>query len=113
MESILGTTLGVFTTVTVVVMGGAAFMTGRALAGTWRPLWQVLAYCVLMGLASRFLIYALFEGELLSLTGFLADVAVLTSIGLVSYRVRHVSRMVQQYPWQYERTGPWTYREKG
>ncbi|ROR32852.1 DUF6867 family protein [Inmirania thermothiophila] len=112
MEALLGARLGVFIGVTVILMGGAAWMTGRAVANTWRPAWQVVAYCILEAAGSRFLIYALFEGRLLSATGFLADAAVLVAIGLVAYRYYHVRRMVEQYPWQYERAGLWAYREK-
>jgi len=112
MEAILGTTVGVFIGVTVAVMGGAAYMTGQALANTWRPLWQLVGYCALLSLGARFLIFALFEGELLSLSGVLIDAAVLIAIGLLSYRMRHVARTVQQYPWLYRRTSLWSYREK-
>jgi hypothetical protein len=112
MDLYLGTTPGVFLAVSVTVLGGAAYMTGQALAGAWRPVWQVVLYCLLLALAARFLIYALFQGTLLSPTGYLTDAAVLLLIGLVSYRLRHVSRMVQQYPWLYERTGPLGYRAR-
>ena len=112
MASLLGTSLGVFIGLTVIIMGGAAFMTGQAIAGTWRPPWQVLAYCCLLGLAARFLTYALFQGQLLSLTGVIADIVVLTAIGLLAYRLTHVHKMINQYPWLYERQGFWSYREK-
>lgn len=112
MENLLGTTPAVFVAVTVVVMGAAAYMTGQALAVTWRPLWQVVIYCLLLALACRFLIYALFEGQLLSPSGYLADAVVLLAIGLLSFRQHHVARMVQQYPWLYRRSGPWSYRRR-
>jgi hypothetical protein len=38
MESLLGTSLGVFVGLTVVITGGAAILTGRAIAGNWRPM---------------------------------------------------------------------------
>jgi hypothetical protein len=112
MEALLGTTVEVFIGVTIVLMGGAAFMTGQAIAGTWRPLWQVFAYSFLLALGSRFLIFALFQGQLLSATGFLADVVILTAIGLIAYRLTHVSKMLAQYPWLYQRQGLWSFREK-
>ncbi len=112
MEAFLGTSLAVFIGVTVILMGGAAYMTGQAVANTWRPIWQVFSYCLLLGFGSRFLIYALFGGKLLSATGLLADIVVLTLIGLVAYRITHVSKMVAQYPWLYQRTGLWSYRQK-
>ena len=108
----LGTSWAVFLGVSVLLMGVAAFATGRALAATWRPAWQVLAYSLLLGLAARFLVYALFGGTLTSLTGYFGDVAVLVVIGLTAYRLTHVRRMVSQYPWLYERAGPWRYRAR-
>jgi hypothetical protein len=112
MNSFLGTSTSVFVGVTVLLMGAAAFMTGQAVANTWRPVWQVLSYCFLLALGSRFLIYALFQGRLLSATGLLADIVVLVLIGLIAYRATRVSKMVAQYPWLYERRGLWSYRKK-
>ena len=112
MESLLGTSLPVYIGLVVIFMGGAAFMTGQAIANTWRSRSQVFAYGMLLGLGARFLVFALFEGRLLSLTGFVVDVVVLTSIALFAYRITHVSRMVNQYPWLYERRGLWDYRER-
>lgn len=113
MDSLVGTTPAVFFTVTVFVIGFAAYMTGQALAGTWKPAWQVVLYCLLLGLGSRFLIFSLFEGELLSLSGYLIDCAVLVAMGLFAYRLTRARKMVSQYPWIYERVGLLGWREKG
>ena len=107
-----GNSLPVFIAITVVIMGGAAVMTGRAVAETWRPVGQVFFYAFLLGLVDRFLIFALFEGELLSFPGFVVDTAVLTGISLLAYRMTRVAKMVTQYPWLYERSGLMSYREK-
>ena len=56
----------VFFFMTVVIGGGAAFLAGRSLAHKWRPLWQAVAYMLLLGLALRFFHYALFGANLLS-----------------------------------------------
>lgn len=112
MIPLLGTTLPVFVGVTLVFMGGCAFMTGQALAGTWRPWWQMLPYGLLMGLGDRFLTFALFHGELLSPTGYVIDSALLIAAGLLSYRLTLARKMVRQYPWAYERTSPLTWRER-
>ncbi|MFQ6017556.1 MAG: DUF6867 family protein [Kiloniellaceae bacterium] len=112
MQAVLGTSLPVFIALTVFIMGGAAFMTGQAMATTWRPLGQLFFYCFLLGLTDRFLTWGLFQGELLSVSGFIVDTAVLTAIGLFAYRVTRVWKMASQYPWLYERTSLWTYREK-
>lgn len=113
MESLLGTSIAVFVGLTLLVMGFAAFMTGQAAANTWKPVYHAVIYTVLLGFADRFLTFALFDGELLSLTGYLIDTAVLLVIALVAYRLTHVRKMVTQYPWQYERRGPFFWREKG
>jgi len=111
MESVLGTSLPTFLVLTVIIMGGAAYMTGQAVAATWRPYWQVLLYALLLGLTDRFLTFGLFEGELLSLSGFVVDTAVITAIALFAFRVTRVARMVSQYPWLYRRDGLLNYRE--
>ena len=112
MEALLGTTPGVSFTVTVVVMGFAAFMTGQALAGTWKSMWQVVLYCLLLGLGDRFLIFSLFEGELLSLSGYVIDSAVLVAISLFAYRLTQARKMTSQYPWIYERAGLLSWRNR-
>jgi Domain of unknown function (DUF6867) len=105
MQSLLGTTFGVFFGITVVLTGFAAYMTGQAVADTWRPYWQVLVYCVPLAAAGRFLIYGLFDGELWSLSGYLIGVAVLMLIGSFAFRLTCARKMVGQYPWIYRRSG--------
>ena len=112
MQSLLGTSLGVFIGLTVIIIGGAAIMTGRALAEGWKSPWQVVLACFGLALADRFLVYALFHGELLSLSGFVIDFVVITTMALIAHRLTVVHRMVAQYPWRYERESLWTYREK-
>jgi ABC-type uncharacterized transport system permease subunit len=112
MQTILGTSLGVFIGLTVIIAGGAAIMTGKALAENWKPAWQVVLACLGLGVADRFLVYALFGGELLSASGFLVHFAVITAMALVAHRITKVHRAVSQYPWRYERESLFSYREK-
>ena len=112
MEALLGTSLGVFIGLTLIIAGGAAIMTGRALADGWQPAWVVVAACFGLGIADRFLVYALFQGELLSLSGFVIHFLVLVTLALIAWRVTAVHKMVSQYPWRYERTSLFAYREK-
>lgn len=104
--------LPVFIGVTVLFMGGCAFMAGQALATTWRPAWQPLPYALALGLADRFLGFALFGGDLLSPGGYVTDAAVLVAITFAAYRMTLARRMVAQYPWLYRRHGlfGWTSR---
>lgn len=104
--------LWVFFLFTVALMGGAGYLAGQALAATWRPVWQVFGYAVLLGAFDRFLVFALFDGALLSLAGWLIDTAVIGGIGLCGYRLTRVRRMVDQYPWLYERRGLFSWRGK-
>ena len=113
MSEVLGTTPEVFVGLTLVIMGFAAYMTGQGLANTWRPVWQPVLYCALLGFADRFLVFALYDGELLSLTGYLIDSAALIAIALFAYRSSQARRMVSQYPWLYDRAGLFGWREKG
>ena len=98
--------------VTCLIGGGAAWATGRALADTWRPFGQAVAYLLLLGAAVRFVHFALFRGELLSLAGYFTDTLYLIAIGGLSWRLTRTKRMVVQYRWLYERTGPFTWRDR-
>ena len=112
MENILGSSVVVFIGMTVILFGCTAVMTGRALALTWQSYWLAFPYCILLGLGNRFLTFALFEGELLSVSGFIASTLVLLLLCLIAYRLTQVARVVQQYPWLFERAGPFSWREK-
>ncbi|MDO8533489.1 MAG: hypothetical protein Q7S17_01945 [Xanthobacteraceae bacterium] len=98
--------------VTGIIGGGASWASGRAIAETWRPLRQVVLYMFLLGAAVRFAHYALFQGELLSLASYLADTLYLLAVGCLAWRLTRTRRMVTQYRWLYERTGPLTWRER-
>ncbi len=112
MAAFFGTSFGVFIGLTVIITGGAAIMTGRALADGWKPPWQVVLACFGLDLANRFLVYALFGGQLLSLSGFLISLVVITALALAAHRITGVRKMVSQYPWRYERLSLFSYREK-
>lgn len=98
--------------VTGVLGGLAAWATGRAIADTWRPFHQLVAYMTLLGGAVRFVHFALFGAELLSLPSYLADMLYLLAVGSLAFRVTRTHRMVTQYRWLYERTSPVTWRER-
>lgn len=53
-EAILGSSLSVFLGLTVVLMGFAAWLTGRAMAEHWRGPLQVIAACFGLAIAARF-----------------------------------------------------------
>ncbi len=109
----IGATFPVFLGVTVVLMGGAGYLTGQALARGWRPVWQVVGYGVLLGFADRFLTFALFDGTLITPAGYAIDSAVIVALALVGYRTTLAAKMVAQYPWLYRRAGPFAWRQRG
>jgi hypothetical protein len=113
MESILGSPPAVFIGVTIVIFGGAAFMMGQALGATWRPLWQVIVYALLLAVACRFFHNALFSGDMVSLHAYVVDAAALIAIALLAFRITRVHKMVTQYPWLYQRTGLFGWRQIG
>jgi hypothetical protein len=112
MQDLLGAPLPVFIGVTLVLFGGAAIMTGHALAATWRPVWQCVVYGLLLAVADRLMGALLFTGQLLSVTGYLVDAAVLVGMALTAYRATRAHRMVSQYPWLYERAGVFGWRDR-
>ena len=101
-----------FALVTVVMGGWAAWMTGRAMALTWKPYWQLIVYLFILAAAARFIHYALFEGTLLTLHYYLVDAVVLLAIGSLGFRYYRARQMATQYRWLYERTGPFSWRER-
>lgn len=111
LTAFLGTSPAIFLGLTVIMVGGAAILTGRAVANNWKPAWQVVASCFGLALADRFLTYALFQGELVNLWGIFVHFLVLSAMGLASWRVAKVGRLVNQYPWRYRRTSPFGYTE--
>jgi hypothetical protein len=104
--------LGVFLILTVVIGGGAAFLSGRGLARSWKPFWRVFFYMALLAAAIRFFHYALFDGTLLSLYYYLVTYALLLAAGCLGFRMMRTSQMVTQYRWLYRRTSPLTWRER-
>lgn len=92
--------LWVFLLCTVLLGCGAAYVMGRAVAETWRPIWQVATYAILLGLVVRFMHFALFEEALLSARNFLIDVALLLVAGLAGYLAARRRQMAGQYGWR-------------
>jgi predicted permease len=85
--------------VTVVLGGSAAFVSGKAIAETWRPFWQVIGYGLLLGLVVRFVHFALYEEVMLSLRNYMVDCVVLLVLGIAGYRLARRQQMATQYGW--------------
>jgi hypothetical protein len=115
-----------FLLITVVFGGGVAFLSGRALARGWRPLWMALAYMLLMGTVIRFLHWGLFldatfpswraaQGDLFSIYYYIVDTAVLMAFAALGYRLERTRQMTRQYNWLFRRSSPltWTAQNGG
>jgi hypothetical protein len=89
--------VGVFLLVSVAMGGGAAWLAGRAVAQTWRPAWQLLAYMLVLGAAVRFFHFALFGGTLLSLHYYGVDTAIAIAFAGAGFRFTRGRQMARQY----------------
>jgi len=103
---------GVFLLVTVILGGGAAALSGRAIAATWRPWWQVVSYSFILGAAVRFFHFSLFGGTLLSPHYYLVDSAVCMAFGFLGFRAARAAQMVTQYRWINEPVGRLRWRRR-
>jgi hypothetical protein len=102
----------VFVLMTLVGFGWVSYMAATGLARSWRPWWQVVFYGAILGVANRLLEMMLYQGELLSLVGYVVDTVYIIGMMLLSYRLALTRIMVMQYPWLYERAGILSWREK-
>jgi hypothetical protein len=103
---------GEFFGVSIVLFGFAAFLVGQAIAETWRPAWQNVVYGLLLALGNHFIDCALFGKEWLSLIHYVVDAIWIIVISLLAYRITLARKMVQQYPWLYERSGLLSWRQR-
>lgn len=105
-------TLWHFLFITLFLGGAAAWMTGRAMAITWRPYTILILYLLILSAAVRFVHFALFQGTLLSIHYYAVDAAVILIIGSLGFQYNRARQMTTQYRWLYERTGPFGWRRK-
>lgn len=112
MSLLIEQSLTLYLILTCILGGGAAFMMGRSLATGWRPIWQLVIGVLILGLALRFLHYALFEGKLLSLHYYFTDTLTLMIIAMIGYQLTRTTQMVTNYRWLYKRTSPFTWVDK-
>ena len=101
-----------FLLMTLTLFGWCSYQLGKAMANTWQPISLMIFYVLLLTAFDRFLLFALFEQELLSIVMFLIDFITLSLISLISYRIAKISYMVNQYPWKYQKTGFFSYKNK-
>ena len=96
--------------VTLVLGGGCALLAGRAIASTWRSIWVAAAAMIPMGLAVRFVHFALFNETLLMPRTYAVETLILMAIAGLSFQRTRARQMVSQYYWLYEPSGPLSWR---
>jgi hypothetical protein len=104
-RAIIEISLADFIIVTCLLGGGAAWMSGRAIALTWRPFIYVLLSMVLFAGFIRWVHYALFDGTLLSWHYYCVDLAVVLAIATCGYCACRSRQMITQYAWLYKKHG--------
>ena len=102
--------LWTFLLVTVLMGGAAAYVSGKAIAQTWRPFWHVPLYMLLLAAAVRFCHFALFGEPLLSARSYAVDFAVAFAAASLGYRLVRARQMATQYGWLFRRSGPLGWR---
>jgi hypothetical protein len=86
-----------FVIVTMGLGGAAAFVSGRAMAQTWRPRWHLIPYMIMLAGGVRFIQFAVFAAPLLKPTIYLIDLAALLAMSATGYRVTRRAQMARQY----------------
>jgi len=112
MDAFFGGGFWTFFGLTLVLFGGASWMMGQALALTWRSVGQLVPYAGLLAATDRFLDFALFGGPLLAAGAFLMAWIVLVAIAVAGFRATRAGQMAAQYPWLFERSGPFSWRTR-
>lgn len=110
---VVETSVGDFMLVTLILGGGAAWLTGRAVAKGWNPVWQAVFYCLLLTGAVRFCHFALFKGTLGAPTHAVMEFILLVSIATLGFRAVRKQQMTRRYDWLYESTGVLSWRSRG
>jgi hypothetical protein len=96
--------------VTLVLGAGCAALAGRAIALTWRSIWIAVAAMIPMGMAVRFVHFALFNEPLLAPRTYLAEAVILVAVACLAFQRTRARQMVRQYYWLYEPRGPLSWR---
>ncbi|HEX2255816.1 MAG TPA: hypothetical protein VHG92_03780 [Afifellaceae bacterium] len=110
-----------FLLVTVFLAGGAAWITGRAMALTWGSWWQLGIYIALLAVAARFIHFSLFSGSFFlplatfytALYYYIVDLAILVALAALGRQTTRARQMSSQYGFLYERAGPIGWRRRG
>src|SRR5713101_1877827 len=86
-----------FLLITVFLGGGAAWLSGRAIAQTWRPWWSIIPYMLILGIAIRFFHVTLFNGTPLSPHYYAVDTGIAMLLAGLGFHLTRKAQMRRQY----------------
>jgi hypothetical protein len=101
----------IFILVTIIMGGAAGYSTGKAIAQTWRPGWHLIASAAVLGVAVRFIHYALFGASFLTVHYYLIDTLLVLAATFAGFRLTRVKQMTTRYSWLYQAAGPFAWKE--
>lgn len=112
-DAVMGTSLGDFLLVSLILGGSAAWMTGKAVARGWGAVSHLVVYCVLLAAAVRFCHFALFNDELFAPLTSLAEALFLFAVAALGFRAVRRRQMSVQYGWMFVPAGVLSWRRQG
>lgn len=97
----------------VVLLGfWTAWRAGKAVAEGWSNYPLAVVYTLLLAGAMQFLHYALFEGPILDGFFYGLDFVTLLLFSTAGFRYRRTTQMTSNYYWLYEKSSPFSWKEK-
>jgi hypothetical protein len=100
----------IFILITIIMGGAAGYSTGKAIAQTWRPGWHLIASAIVLGVAVRFIHYALFGASFLSVHYYVIDTLLVLAATFLGFRLTRVKQMTTRYSWLYRPAGAFFWR---
>jgi hypothetical protein len=101
----------IFILITIVMGGAAGYSTGKAIAQSWRPGWHLVASALALGVAVRFIHYALFGASFLTPQYYGIDTLLLLLATFAGFRLTRVKQMTTRYRWLYQAAGPFGWKQ--
>lgn len=111
-QQVMGGSWGDFLLVSMFLGGGAAWLTGKAVARGWGPLSHLALYCILLAGAVRFCHFALFDDALFAPATSLAEALFLFAVAALGFRSVRRRQMSQQYGWLFTPSGAFGWRRR-
>ncbi len=90
----------------------AAWQIGKSVASDWKSLPTLVIYTLLLGCGARFLHFALYQAQFISLGRYIVDTFVLLVVAYIGFRFTRTNMMTRQYHWLYEKASPISWKDR-